>query len=89
MPVQRETAVGMPQESSSSICKLTAFYQKYKIEFHISGMVFCLIGGKVRRCLLFFSLTGQQASPYLFGTVQTKVPQAYFLFFCPTLYALL
>lgn len=49
MPVQRETAVGMPQESSSSICKMSAFYEKYKIEFHISGMVFCLIGGKVHR----------------------------------------
>ena len=41
MPVQRETALGMPEESSSSICKVSAFYQKYKIEFHISGMVFC------------------------------------------------
>lgn len=55
MPVQRETALGMPEESSSSICKVSAFYQKYKIEFHISGMVFCLIGGKVRVGFFFFS----------------------------------
>eukprot|EP00752_Nemacystus_decipiens_P010278 g9159.t1 len=47
MPVQREVPVGMPEESSSSMCKLASFYQRYKIEFHISGMVFCLIGGKV------------------------------------------
>lgn len=47
LPVQRATTVGVPDESSSSIWKFTAFYQKYSIEFHISGMVFWLIGGKV------------------------------------------
>lgn len=37
----------VPQEESRSMCKCLAFYRKYKIEFHISAMVFCLIGGKV------------------------------------------
>lgn len=55
MPAPRDTAVGMPEESSSSICKVAAFYRKFKIEFHISGMVFCLIGGKVQiRVLCLF-----------------------------------
>ncbi|CAM9449177.1 unnamed protein product [Ectocarpus sp. 6 AP-2014] len=47
MPERREENVGVPGESSTSICKMAAFYRRYKIEFHISGMVFCLIGGKV------------------------------------------
>ncbi len=52
MPAQREGAVGLPEESSTSMCKLASFYRKYRIEFHISGMVFCLIGGKVGRFFL-------------------------------------
>ena len=51
MPARREGPVGVPEESSTSMCKVASFYRKYKIEFHISGMVFCLIGGKVGRCL--------------------------------------
>lgn len=54
MPERREEDVAMPGESSTSICKLASFYRRYKIEFHISGMVFCLIGGKVRGFSLFF-----------------------------------
>lgn len=60
MPTQREVSMGMPEESSSSICKISAFYNKYKIEFHISGMVFCLIGGKVRTNCVFFSRRRKQ-----------------------------
>lgn len=48
MPGKREEEEGAPEESSTSVCKMAAFYRKYKIEFHISGMVFCLIGGKVK-----------------------------------------
>lgn len=48
MPAKREEEIGVPEESSTSICKIASFYRKYRIEFHISGMVFCLIGGKVK-----------------------------------------
>lgn len=48
MPAKREEDTGVPEESSTSICKMASFYRKYRIEFHISGMVFCLIGGKVK-----------------------------------------
>lgn len=48
MPPARETGALAPGETSTSMCKLVSFYRQYKIEFHISGMVFCLIGGKVR-----------------------------------------
>ncbi|CAM9842420.1 unnamed protein product [Scytosiphon promiscuus] len=47
MPAAREVDVLAPGETSTSMCKLASFYRRYKIEFHISGMVFCLIGGKV------------------------------------------
>lgn len=47
MPVARVAPT--KQETSSTVCKCAAFYRKYKIEFHMSGMVFCLIGGKVRK----------------------------------------
>lgn len=53
MPSSRDV-VGSHQEGRSR-WRMLAFYQKYKIEFHISGMVFCLIGGKVRHVLFFFS----------------------------------
>lgn len=42
-------AVAMPTEESTGMCTMLSFYGRYQIEFHISGMVFCLIGGKVRR----------------------------------------
>lgn len=35
------------QQGGAGGWRMLAFYRKYKIEFHISGMVFCLIGGKV------------------------------------------
>lgn len=54
MPEPREEDGGVPGESSTSICKMAAFYRRFKIEFHISGMVFCLIGGKVRGLPPFF-----------------------------------
>lgn len=54
MPAARDAGALAPGESSSSMCKLAAFYRRYKIEFHISGMVFCLIGGKVRPRAVFF-----------------------------------
>ena len=57
MPASHDT-VAIHQQGRASEWKLLAFYQKYKIEFHISGMVFCLIGGKVRHAcrqgMLFF-----------------------------------
>lgn len=48
MPARRDEDLGVPEESSTAMCKLANFYRKYRIEFHISGMVFCLIGGKVK-----------------------------------------
>ena len=51
MPSSRDVVA--PHQQGRSGWRMVAFYQKYKIEFHISGMVFCLIGGKVRRDLFF------------------------------------
>lgn len=31
---------------------MAVFYRQYRIEFHISAMVFCLIGGKVRKVMV-------------------------------------
>ncbi|CAN0548437.1 unnamed protein product [Ectocarpus sp. 12 AP-2014] len=38
---------GSREESQASACKLTTFFLKYKIEFHISGMLFWLVSGEV------------------------------------------
>lgn len=52
LPPQRHVSV-VHDEQMSSVCKVLAFYRKYKIEFQISAMVFCFIGGKVKPHPLF------------------------------------
>ncbi|CAM9780623.1 unnamed protein product [Ectocarpus fasciculatus] len=48
IPARREGDGSISREEThASACKLTTFYRKYKIEFHISGMLFWLICGEV------------------------------------------
>lgn len=66
-------------EQMSGVCKVLAFYRKYKIEFQISAMVFCFIGGKVKSHLLLgvlvrlWSSTTNRVDARVLGWKQTVV----------------
>lgn len=48
VPVAQTVTLDHQGRSANIFRRMLSFYQRFKIEFHISGMVFCLIGGKVR-----------------------------------------